>query len=99
MARFLQQYVARRGRRYVVKGSLTGNHPATERAWVGGVERVSLGGRRSRNRLDLVGSATDGRAGTLAVLAGLRLVRRWQGVGWVVGGGPAGEESEGVVVW
>ena len=29
--------------------------------------------------------------------AGLRLVRRCQGVGWLVGGRPAGEEPEGVV--
>jgi hypothetical protein len=29
--------------------------------------------------------------------AGLRLVRRRQGVGWLVGGSPAGEEPEGVV--
>ena len=29
--------------------------------------------------------------------AGLRLVRRRQGVGWLMGGSPAGEEPEGVV--
>jgi hypothetical protein len=29
--------------------------------------------------------------------AGLRLIRRRRGVGWLVGGGPAGEEPESVV--
>ena len=29
-------------------------------------------------------------------LQGLRSVGRFEGVGWLVGGGPAGEEAEGV---